>query len=79
MPDLSDADHAWLLRERRAIGARVRNARMYRNLTQEQVYLRVPLSRSVYQEIESGQGNPTVNTLLRVARILGVHVTDLLR
>ncbi|WP_282790968.1 helix-turn-helix transcriptional regulator [Streptomyces sp. CC224B] len=79
MPDLPDDDHAWLLRERRAIGARLRDARMHRNLTQEEVYLRVPVSRSVYQDIESGQGNPTINTLLRITRVLGMHITDLIR
>lgn len=79
MPDLPDDDDAWLLRERRAIGDRIRDARAHRNFTQEYVFLRVPISRSVYQEIESGQGNPTINTLLRIARVLGVHITDLLR
>jgi transcriptional regulator with XRE-family HTH domain len=77
VPDHPD-DDAWLLRERRAIGNRIRAARMDQNLTQEKVFLAVPLSRSVYQEIESGQGNPTVSTLLRIARVLHVPITDLL-
>jgi transcriptional regulator with XRE-family HTH domain len=77
VPDHPD-DDAWLLRERRAIGNRIRAARMDQNLTQEKVFVAVPLSRSVYQEIESGQGNPTVSTLLRIARVLHVPITDLL-
>jgi transcriptional regulator with XRE-family HTH domain len=77
VPDQSD-DDAWLLRERRAIGNRIRALRMDRNLTQEKVFLAIPLSRSVYQQIESGQGNPTVSTLLRIARVLHVPITDLL-
>lgn len=72
-------DDAWLLEERRAIGNRIRAMRLDRNLTQEQVFLAVPVSRSVYQEIESGQGNPTISTLLRISRVLRVHVTELLR
>ncbi|WP_306317175.1 MULTISPECIES: helix-turn-helix domain-containing protein [unclassified Streptomyces] len=72
-------DDAWLLAERRAIGDRIRAIRLDLNLTQEQVFLAVPVSRSVYQGIESGHGNPTIATLLRIARVLHVHVTDLLR
>ncbi|MFJ9038037.1 helix-turn-helix domain-containing protein [Streptomyces sp. NPDC102406] len=77
MPDLPD-DDAWLLEKRRAIGNRIRAARMDQGLTQEKIFLAVPLSRSVYQEIESGQGNPRVTTLYRIARVLRVPITDLL-
>lgn len=52
---------------------------MDRNLTQEAVFLAVPLTRSFYQEIESGQANPTLDMLLRIARALGVTISDLLR
>jgi transcriptional regulator with XRE-family HTH domain len=72
-------DDDWLLRERRRIGRHIRDARVDRNLTQEQVLLAVPLARSFYQEIESGQANPTVDTLLRIARVLDMHIADLLR
>lgn len=72
-------DDAWLLAEQHAIGNRIRSLRLDRDLTQEQVFLAVPVSRSVYQGIESGQGNPTIATLLRIARVLRVHVTELLR
>lgn len=77
MPDRPD-DEAWLLSQRRAIGNRIRALRLDRNLTQEQVFLAIPLSRSVYQEIESGQGNPTINTLYRITRVLRCRITDLL-
>lgn len=76
-PHLTD-DHEWLLRERQRIGRRIRDERLDRNLTQEAVFLRIPLTRSFYQEIESGQANPTLDMLLRIARVLGVTV-DLLR
>lgn len=77
LPDPPD-DHEWLLRESRRIGRRIRDERIDRNLTQEAVFLRVPLTRSFYQEIESGQANPTLDTLLRISRVLGVTI-DLLR
>ncbi|MDR3080450.1 MAG: helix-turn-helix domain-containing protein [Streptomyces sp.] len=75
----STDDDDWLLAERRAIGDRIRRIREDRNLTQDAVFLAVPISRSSYQEIESGQQNATINTLLRIARVLRVHVADLLR
>ncbi|WP_405924833.1 helix-turn-helix domain-containing protein [Streptomyces sp. NBC_00035] len=71
-------DDEWLLQERQRIGRCIRDARMHRNLTQEQVFLAIPASRSFYQEIESGLGNPTLSMLLRIARILDVSIGELL-
>jgi transcriptional regulator with XRE-family HTH domain len=48
------------------------------DLTQEKVFLAVPLNRAYYQQIESGIANPSLNTLLRIARVLGVRIADLL-
>ena len=77
MLDLPD-DDAWLLRERQRIGRCIRDARIDRNLTQERVFLAVPVARSFYQEIEAGQANPSLDTLLRIARVVGVSISDLL-
>lgn len=78
MPDLPH-DDAWLLRERQRIGRCIRDARIDHNLTQERVFLAIPLTRSFYQEIEAGQANPSLDTLLRIARTIGVPISDLLR
>jgi transcriptional regulator with XRE-family HTH domain len=59
------ADDDWLLQERRRIGRRIYNAREYRDLTQEQVFLAVPVNRAYYQEIEAGRANPTLEMLER--------------
>lgn len=75
-PDPPDDDR--LREERQRIGRSIRNIRMDSDLTQEQVFLAVPMNRSHYQQIESGVANPSLNTLLRIARVLGVHVADLL-
>lgn len=75
--DLPDDD--WPLRERRRIGQRIQDTRVDRNLTQEQVFLAIPLARSYYQEVESGQANPTLDTLLHIARALDVPLADLVR
>jgi transcriptional regulator with XRE-family HTH domain len=77
-PDLPNDDDQ-LLQERSRIGQRIRDTRIHRNLTQEAVFLAVPLTRSYYQEVESGRANPTLSTLLRIARVLDTPLADLVR
>ena len=71
-------DDDWLHTERRAIGDRIRVRRLRNDLTQEQVFLAAGLARSSYQEIETGLSDAKISSLLRIARVLGAHVTDLL-
>ncbi|MFI9244120.1 helix-turn-helix domain-containing protein [Streptomyces sp. NPDC053086] len=78
MPTLPD-DDAWLRRERQAIGDRIRVTRLRDNRTQESVFLAAGVSRSDYQGVESGTADARITTLLKIAAVLGVHVTDLLR
>ncbi|PAZ15705.1 DNA-binding protein [Streptomyces sp. SA15] len=78
MPHLPDDDD-WLIAERRAIGDRIRVTRLRQDMTQETVFLAARVARSTYQEIEAGAADARVSTLLKIARVLGVHVTDLLR
>lgn len=75
--DLEDDD--WLRAERQRIGRSIKEARMAADLTQERVFLAVPLSRAHYQDIEAGIANPSLNMLLAIARTIGVPVSDLLR
>ncbi|WP_411078472.1 helix-turn-helix domain-containing protein [Streptomyces sp. cmx-10-25] len=75
--NLSDADE-WRLRERRRIGRSIKAAREDHNLTQEKVFLAIPLNRAYYQQIEGGQANPSLDVLLDVARAIGVDISDLL-
>ena len=77
MPSLPDDDE-WLARERRAIGDRIRVTRLRQDRTQESVFLAARIARSAYQEIETGAAHVRISTLLKIARVLGVHVTDLL-
>jgi transcriptional regulator with XRE-family HTH domain len=78
VPTLPD-DDAWLLRERQAIGDRIRVRRLRQNMTQEQVFLAAGISRTTFQDVEGGTSDARISTLLRIAHVLGVHVTDLLR
>lgn len=72
-------DDDWLPDQLRGIGARIRAERIHQNLTQERLYLAAGISRWSLQEIEAGRGNPTAATLLRIARVLGVPLADLVR
>ncbi|MFD4791746.1 helix-turn-helix domain-containing protein [Streptomyces sp. NPDC058459] len=76
-PDPPDED-VWLRDERARVGRRIREVRVQRRLTQEQVFLAAPLSRTYFQKLEAGTENPTLETLLRIARAIGVPLSDLL-
>lgn len=67
-------DDQWFEAERQRIGKRIREIREWRNLTQEQVYLAVPMNRAHYQAIEAGRANPTLRTLLLITRVLDVDI-----
>lgn len=77
MPDEDLTDDEWLNREQQRIGKRIREVREHHNLTQESVYLAVPMNRSHYQDIEAGRANPTLRLLLRIADSIGVPLRDL--
>jgi transcriptional regulator with XRE-family HTH domain len=63
---------------RARLGARLREWRRLRRLTQEALAERAGLSYKFIGEIERGRGNPTIDTLARLAEALDIDVTDLL-
>lgn len=79
MPRNPTGSDDWLLRERRRIGRCIRDARIDHSLTQEHVFLAASVNRSFYQQIEGGDANPSLETLLRIARAIGVNISELLR
>ncbi|MFI8254067.1 helix-turn-helix domain-containing protein [Streptomyces filamentosus] len=68
----------WVLARRAAFGVRVREARLYANLTQQTVCERSGLSRWTVQEVEAGRSSPTVDTLFLLADAIGVPASELL-
>lgn len=79
MPRRPPEDRNWTLRQQRLLAARVRTKRRELRLTQEELHLAAGVSRWSLQDIESGEGNPKLITLMRIAWVLDLHVTDLLR
>lgn len=67
-----------LLAERRAFGARVRQARTAIDLSQEALALRAGLDRSYVGQVERGERNVMLDNIYRLARALGVRPGDLL-
>jgi transcriptional regulator with XRE-family HTH domain len=55
----------------------IKKIRESRDMSQESV-AGLELSLRIYQKIESGQGMPSLKTLLIIADALGVHPKDLL-
>ena len=60
------------------LGARVKQLRRARRLTQEQLAERAGLSYKFVGEIERGRGNPTLTTMSKLAEALGVSLIDFL-
>lgn len=62
---------------RKTVGARVKEMRLARGMTQEELGELASLSYKFIGEVERGIGNPTVTTLASVAEALGVEVIEL--
>ncbi|MFF9894995.1 helix-turn-helix domain-containing protein [Streptomyces longispororuber] len=77
MPPARSSDS--VLARRRAVGERIRAARLHANLTQERVALEAGLDRPSVVRIERGQQTPTLDTLFRIADAIGVPLADLVR
>lgn len=61
------------------VGHILQNLRLSRNLTLDELGRISEVSKSVLSQIERDRTNPTVGTLWRLAKALGVEIEDLLR
>ena len=66
------------MRAAQRLGRQFQRLRTRRGLTQEQLAVNVGLSRTFVTRLELGQYDPTLSTLVRLAKALRVSVTDLL-
>lgn len=67
------------LRGRRAIGNRIRDTRLWRNLTQETLAETARLDRKTIGRIELGETAARIDWLIRIADALQVPLADLVR
>jgi transcriptional regulator with XRE-family HTH domain len=68
-------DRVQLDERRAAFGDRLRTARHRAGLTQEQLALQAGMDRSQYSELERGQRDARLSTLLRIEGVLGAELT----
>ena len=59
------------------LGLRISHFREQKDLSQRQLALQLELDRVTLNKIESGIGNPTLDTLMRIAAGLDVELEDL--
>jgi transcriptional regulator with XRE-family HTH domain len=63
---------------RREVGARIRELRRAREVSQEQLALDTGISRRYMSGIERGEANPSLDQLVRLARALVAQPAELL-
>lgn len=63
-----------LLAARQQVAMQLCLARLRRKLSQDELSARTGMPQAHISRIESGKGNPSLNTLLRIARALDVNV-----
>lgn len=61
-------------RAAREIGRHIKSAREEAGLSQEKLAAKIGMTRSNYARIERGATNVTIDTLIRIAKGLGVDV-----
>lgn len=66
-----------VLAARRAVGERIRAARLHASLTQETLAERSGLDRQAINRIEQGHASPVLDTLIRIAIALDLPLRDL--
>ena len=62
----------------KTFGKALKQARLARSLTQEQLAAKADLKRPYIFQLERGDANVTLRTLAKMADVLGLHVHDLL-
>jgi transcriptional regulator with XRE-family HTH domain len=62
-----------------AFGRALRRLRMERGMTQEQVGFEADLRSTFISVLELGQQQPTLTTIIKIAKVFGVTPSELLR
>ena len=63
---------------RRALGEAIRARRLELDLSQEELAYQADLDRTYLSGLEGGARNPTLETLLRVAKALGLKASEMM-
>ncbi len=66
-------------KESQAFGRNMNRIRTEKGITQGDISRSLKLARSFISNIESGKTNPTLATIARIAKVLGVSVGELMK
>ncbi|MFE5140291.1 helix-turn-helix domain-containing protein [Streptomyces fagopyri] len=69
---MSEPEPEWSVLRRRAIGERIRTARLHRGLTQEQLANLLGIDRRSIHRYETARRDPALSMLVRIADALDV-------
>ncbi len=61
------------------IGDNIKRVREAKNLTQKEVIMAIDMGAAMYSRIESGKTEPSLTTLEKVAKALGVSLVELIQ
>ena len=61
-----------------ALGKQIRSLRLSKNLRQTEVAYRCNFDKSNYNTIEAGKRNPTITSLIKIAKALDVTLIEML-
>jgi transcriptional regulator with XRE-family HTH domain len=59
------------------IGGKIKTVREAKNLSQKEISSMVQMDQSQYSKIENGKTDPTTNTLEKIAKALGIDLSEL--
>ena len=60
------------------LGRNVKELRLSSNMSQTDLAVKAKVRQSLISKMESGKGNPTLDSVVKIARALGVTVIELL-
>jgi transcriptional regulator with XRE-family HTH domain len=63
----------------RGLGKNLNRLRMSAELTQEKLAEKADISLRYVQQLEAGQRNPSISTLVRLRKVMGCSFDDLFR
>lgn len=61
------------------IGKRIADLRKEKGLTQEQLAIKINMDRTFIGYIEKGNRKPSINTVNKIARALGVKIDEIFK
>lgn len=78
-PNVSPVPRSPITPEQLALGTQVRVARKQAGLAQERLAAIAGIDRAYVGEIERGRANPSLKTMWKLARAIGVHPREFFR